>query len=141
MSALMTIDSVRRKDRSEEWSVILKRIDAEVYLPIYVGNYQAHLIRRELISPRPYYYDLNLEDINSLGIDTRFAKLDWVVIDSFLYNAFHARLQLEYRGSVCEIDYPVAKAIALAIRTNALIIVEEQVLKQAAIGVENAANH
>ena len=141
MFALMTIDSIRRKDRSEEWSVILKRIGEEVYLPIYVGNYQAHLIRWELISPRPYYYDLNLEDIDSMGIDTRFAKLDWVVIDSFLYNAFHARLQFEYRGSVCEIDYPVAKAIALAIRTNALMIVEEQVLKQAGIGVENAVNN
>jgi bifunctional DNase/RNase len=141
MSVLMKIDSVRRKDQSEEWAVILREIDEEVYLPIYVGNYQAHLIRRELISPRPYYYDLNLEDIDNMGIDTRFAKLDWVVIDSFLYNAFHAQLQLEYRGSICEIDYPVAKAIALAIRTNALIIVEEQVLEQAAIGVGNAVNH
>ena len=109
-------------------------------MPIYVGNYQAHLIRRELISPRPYYYDLYLKDLDSMGIVTRFAKLDWVVIDSFLYNTYHARLQLEYRGSFCEIDYPVAKAIALAIRTNALIIVEEQVLKQAAIGIENAVN-
>lgn len=139
MSALMTIDSVRRNDRSKDWSVILKRIDAEVYLPIYVGESQAHVIKRELISYRPDYHDLRLEDIDEMGIDTRFAKLESVTIDSFEDNNFRSKLQLLCRGTFYEIDYPLAKAIALSIRTKVPIIAEKQVLTKAAIAVGERA--
>ena len=140
MSALMEIDSLRRNNRSEEWSVILRISDSEVYLPIYVGKSQAHTIRRELISCRPEYQDLHLEDIDEMGIDTRFAKLESVNIDRFNGIIFNAKLRLVYRGSVHEIDYPVAKAVAISIRTKAPIMAEEEVLTKAAIRVENEVN-
>ena len=49
----MEIDSVRRYMRNDKWVVILKEQGAERYLPIYIGSYQADIIRRLLMREEP----------------------------------------------------------------------------------------
>ena len=129
----VTIDSVRRNLLSDEWALILKENGAERYLPIYVGPYQADIIKRELISPKPEYFDLRLETLGAAAdIDIRFTRLESVVINRFEDNVFHAKLIVAFQNNRQEVECPLPHAVAIGIRTHAPIFVDDQVLEQAA---------
>lgn len=129
----VTIDSVRRKLLSDEWALILRENGTERYLPIYMGPYQADIIKRELISPKAEYFDLCLETLGAAaGIDIRSARLESVVINRFEDNVFHAKLIVTFQNNRQEVKCALPQAVAIAIRTHAPIFVDGQVLEQAA---------
>lgn len=62
------------------------------------------------------------------------AKLSKVYIDKLENNTFHAKLALQRNGSEVIVDARPSDSIALALRADSPIFVEEEVLEQAGLG-------
>lgn len=99
------------------------------YLPIWVGPLEADAIAIKLQSTsvsRPLAHDFICSIIKALD-----ATLISIVINELRMDVFYAKTRLKYNGKIIEIDCRVGDAIAIAIRGNAPIFVEEEILKVA----------
>ena len=111
--------------------VILKDVSGNSVLPIWVGIYEANAIALEIekvSTQRPMTHDL----IKSLllGLNTGIKK---VVVNELKEDTFYALIWLERDGQVISIDSRPSDALALALRTDSPIYVEEDVLKNSKI--------
>ena len=107
--------------------VILKDPNGASVLPIWVGIYEANAIALEIekvSTPRPMTHDL-LKNL-LLGLETRVQK---VVVNELKEDTFYALIWLERDGQVMSIDSRPSDALALALRLDCPIFVEDQVLK------------
>jgi len=107
--------------------VILKDINGDAILPIWVGVYEANAIALEIEkvqTPRPMTHDLIKNVL--VGLHTVVKK---VVVTELKEDTFYALIWLERNGSTVTIDSRPSDALALALRTDAPIFVEEDVLK------------
>lgn len=107
--------------------VILKDPGSDAVLPIWVGIYEANAIALEIekvATPRPMTHDLIKNLL--LGLDTRVHK---VVVSDLREDTFYAVIWLERDGHIISIDSRPSDALALALRLDCPIYVEEQVLK------------
>ena len=118
--------------------VILKDVESEMVLPIWVGIFEANAIAIELektATPRPMTHDL-LRDI-ARGLNARVSK---VVVSELKDDTFYAVIWMEQEGETLTIDARPSDAIALALRFDCPIYVNRDVLassKVAAIGAQN----
>jgi uncharacterized protein len=111
--------------------VILKDINGAAVLPIWVGIYEANAIALEIekvSTPRPMTHDL----IKNLltGLETHVHR---VVVSDLRDDTFYAVIWLERDGQVISIDSRPSDALALALRVDCPIFVEDQVLKNSKI--------
>lgn len=107
--------------------VILKDVSGDSVLPIWVGIYEANAIALEIekvSTPRPMTHDL-LKNV-LLGLDTRVRK---VVVNDLRDDTFFALIWLERDGRVISIDSRPSDALALALRLDCPIFVDDEVLK------------
>jgi uncharacterized protein len=107
--------------------VILKDPGSDAVLPIWVGIYEANAIALEIekvATPRPMTHDLIKNLL--MGLDTRVHK---VVVSDLREDTFYAVIWLERDGHIISIDSRPSDALALALRLDCPIYVEEQVLK------------
>jgi len=107
--------------------VVLKDIQGNAILPIWVGIYEANAIALEIEkvqTPRPMTHDL-LRNV-LMGFDVRVQK---VVVTDLKDDTFYALIWVEHEGQVMTIDSRPSDALALALRVDCPIFVEEQVLK------------
>lgn len=107
--------------------VILKDLAGTQVLPIWVGIYEANAIALEIekvSTPRPMTHDL-LKNL-LLGLETGVQK---VVVSELKDDTFYAVIWLERDGDVISIDSRPSDALALALRVDCPIFVEEEVLK------------
>ena len=107
--------------------VILKDVNGDAVLPIWVGIYEANAIALEIekvSTPRPMTHDL----IKNLltGLDTRVHK---VVVNELREDTFYAVIWLDRDGELISVDSRPSDALALALRLDCPIYVEETVLK------------
>ncbi len=107
--------------------VILKDVNGNAVLPIWVGIYEANAIALEIekvSTPRPMTHDL----IKTLlhGLETQVHK---VVVSELKDDTFYALIWLERDGEVITVDSRPSDALALALRLDCPIYVEEAVLK------------
>jgi bifunctional DNase/RNase len=107
--------------------VILKDVGGDSVLPIWVGIYEANAIALEIekvTTPRPMTHDL----IKNLltGLDARVHK---VVVSELREDTFFAVIWLERNGTSVSIDSRPSDALALALRVDCPIFVEDDVLK------------
>lgn len=107
--------------------VVLKGVESETILPIWVGAYEANAIALEIekIAPqRPMTHDLLRNLILEMGCKARR-----VVINNLLNNTFYAQIELENKkGEIMTLDARPSDAIALALRLDCSIFVEQKVL-------------
>ena len=121
--------------------VILKDVSGNSVLPIWVGIYEANAIALEIekvTTLRPMTHDLIKSVL--LGLDTGIKK---VVVNELRDDTFYALIWLEQDGQVISIDSRPSDALALALRLDCPIYVEEEVLKSSKIAnttTEKAAN-
>ncbi len=128
------IDSVRVSLTNQQRIVILKQINEERYLPIWIGLYEAEAITialQEIQVARPQTHDLLKTLINALN-----ARLLQVEVISLSEDVFYGTLILEVDGSRKEVDCRPSDALALAARSEVPIMVSEDVMKQAGITPE-----
>ena len=107
--------------------VILKDVGSETVLPIWVGVYEANAIALEIekvTTPRPMTHDL-IKNVLT-GLDALVHK---VVVTELKEDTFFAVIWLERDGRVISIDSRPSDALAVALRMDCPIFVEEQVLK------------
>jgi bifunctional DNase/RNase len=108
--------------------IVLKGIDDETILPIWVGAYEANAIALEIekiAAPRPLSHDLLKNFI--LHIDLKLSK---VIISDLRNNTFFALLELTSpSGGVMVLDARPSDAIALALRMDCAIFVEQKVFE------------
>jgi len=107
--------------------VILKDIGGEQVLPIWVGIYEANAIALEIekvSTPRPMTHDL-LKNL-LIGLEAEVRK---VVVNDLRDDTFFAVIWLEREGQSISIDSRPSDALALALRVDCPIFVEDQVLK------------
>ena len=107
--------------------VVLKDLNGNAILPIWVGIYEANAIALEIekvTTPRPMTHDL-LKNL-LLGLETRVQK---VVVNELREDTFYALIWLERDGQMMSIDSRPSDALALALRVDCPIYVEDEVLK------------
>jgi bifunctional DNase/RNase len=107
--------------------VILKDVNGTAVLPIWVGIYEANAIALEIekvTTPRPMTHDL-LKNLLR-GLEAHVSK---VVVSDLRDDTFYALIWLEKDGEVMAIDSRPSDALALALRVDCPIYVEEEVLK------------
>ena len=127
----MVIDSIRTSLMNYQRVVILKEKAAERYLPIWIGPAEADAIAVKLQGatvPRPLSHDLLHSVISALG-----STLNSIVINDLRSDTFYAKIILNVDGGQMEIDSRPSDALALAVRTDSPIYVEESVLDRAGI--------
>ena len=111
--------------------VILKDVNGGSVLPIWVGIYEANAIALEIekvTTPRPMTHDLIKNLL--LGLETRVHK---VVVSDLRDDTFYAVIWLERDGQVISIDSRPSDALALALRVDCPIYVEDDVLKNSKV--------
>ena len=107
--------------------VILKDANSDTVLPIWVGIYEANAIALEIekvSTPRPMTHDL-IKNVLA-GLDTHVHK---VVVTELKEDTFYAVIWMERDGRTISVDSRPSDALALALRVDCPIFVEEEVLK------------
>jgi uncharacterized protein len=130
----VVIDSIRVSLMSQERIVVLKDINSDKYLPIWIGPCEADAITFELQeqpSKRPLTHDLLKATIREMG-----GHVSQILISDLRKDIFYARILVEVGGRQIEIDSRPSDAIALAVRVQAPIFVDERVMGEAAIAKE-----
>ena len=121
--------------------VLLKETESETVLPIWVGIYEANAIALEIekvATPRPMTHDL-LRNL-LVGLEATVIK---VVVTELREDTFYAVIWLDRGGEIISIDSRPSDAIALALRMDCPIYVEDEVLKsskQAAAATDNVSS-
>jgi bifunctional DNase/RNase len=116
--------------------VILKDVGGNAVLPIWVGVYEANAIALEIekvATPRPMTHDLIKNLL--MGLNTSVQK---VVVSELKEETYYALIWLEQDGHSISVDSRPSDALALALRLDCPIFVEEDVLKTSKVA-NNAA--
>lgn len=109
--------------------VVLEDMKSEKMLPIWIGVFEANAIALKLENintPRPMTHDLLTNFMNELDI-----SIQKIVVNDVRDNTFYALIYYYRNNQVEAIDSRPSDAIALALRQNAPIFVEEEVVKKA----------
>ncbi len=118
--------------------IILKDVNSETMLPIWVGAYEANAIALEIekIAPqRPMTHDLLRNLIVEMG-----ASVERVVITELRDNTFFAVIEMRtLDGTAMMLDSRPSDAIALALRADSPIYVDMEVIRSSRNTVENEA--
>ena len=125
------IDSIRVSLMSEHRVVVLKAIDQELFLPIWIGPYEAEAIAirlKEVDISRPLTHDLLNNVIGEMGGD-----ISHILVNELQDDTFYALIGVKLDGRLLEIDSRPSDAIALAVRSGAKIFVSEDVMERASI--------
>jgi len=108
--------------------IILKDVQSDTMLPIWVGAYEANAIALEIekiAPPRPMTHDLLRNLIVELGV-----QVDRVVVTSLRDNTFFAAIEMRNsEGDRMVLDSRPSDAIALALRADCPIYVDMEVIK------------
>lgn len=107
--------------------VVLKDVAGDTVLPIWVGIYEANAIALEIekvVTPRPMTHDLIKNVLTGLE-----AQVHKVVVNELRDDTFFAVIWLERDGSVISVDSRPSDALALALRVDCPIFVDDEVLK------------
>jgi len=111
--------------------VVLKDVQGQAILPIWVGVFEANAIALEIEkvqTPRPMTHDL-LKNV-LLGLEVRVQK---IVVNDLRDDTFYALIWVERDGQMMTIDSRPSDALALALRMDCPIYVDELVLKNSKV--------
>lgn len=115
--------------------VLLKTVEGNRFLPIWIGHAEASAILMTLQdtkSPRPMTHDLLVNLVAGLH-----AEVARVTITELRDATFHAMIRLSTSGEDVELDCRPSDAIAVAVRTGSPIYAADAVLDENAIEFEH----
>ena len=130
----LEIESIRVRRETQQRAVVLRVKDSDLYLPIFIGHFEVEAIRLKLMDvevQRPMTHDLLGSIIGNLG-----ATVKGVVVSELKDDTFFAKILVDFRGNVIEIDSRPSDALALAVRSGSPIFAEDSVVEMAAITLE-----
>jgi len=115
--------------------VLLKAVDSNKFLPIWIGHPEAAAILMKLqgaSTPRPMTHDLLCDMLGELDVTCK-----QVSVTELRENTFFASITISMNGSELEIDSRPSDAIALAVRTQAPIFAADDVIDESSIEFEH----
>jgi len=124
----MKVEGLLFDPRSNMYILLLKEIDGDGTLPIWIGKPEADSIALALgkvVTPRPLTHDLIKNIVDGLKI-----KLAKVIVTDIMDNTYYALVCLSDGGKETFIDSRPSDAVAVALRTNAPIFVEEGIMER-----------
>jgi bifunctional DNase/RNase len=127
----LVIESIRVSLMNYQRVVILKEKAGDRYLPIWIGPAEADAISLKLQGvsvPRPLTHDLLLSLVDTLG-----ASFESIIISDIVSDTFYGKVVLNISSQLTEIDCRPSDALALAVRANSPIFVDETVLDRAGL--------
>ncbi len=127
----VVIDSVRVSLTNQQRIVLLRELEVERYLPIWIGPYEAESITislQEIEIARPQTHDLLIETL-----EKTHARLTRVEVIALRGDIFYGNLVLESGGEIILIDARPSDSIALAVRAHVPILVARDILDTAGI--------
>ena len=113
--------------RTQQHVVVLRELDGVRVLPIWIGPSEAVAIQRLVTQeafPRPLTHDLI-----ALVLEGLKAKVARIVIADLREGTFYATIIIEREGGLLSIDARPSDSIAVALRTQATILVNEELLQ------------
>jgi hypothetical protein len=122
----VVIDSIRVSLISQQRIVILREVDADRYLPIWIGIYEAEAIAlalQDVEVARPLTWDL-LKNIFTI-MDARILRVE---VTSLHDDTYYGNIVAEVDGRNIDIDSRPSDAIALAVRAHVPILVSRPIL-------------
>ena len=131
MEVEMKIRGLMVDPSTQQPIVILKDAKGDMVLPIWVGLFEASAIALEVektSSPRPMTHDLLRNLIHGLN-----ARVDRVVVSELRDDTFFAVIWIEQDGEMVTIDARPSDALALALRSDCPIFVDDSVLRTAKV--------
>jgi bifunctional DNase/RNase len=130
----VVIDSIRVSLISQQRIVILREVDADRYLPIWIGIYEAEAIAlalQEVEVARPLTWDL-LKNIFTM-MDARILRVE---VTSLHDDTYYGNIVVEFDGRNLDIDSRPSDAIALAVRAHVPILVSKPILDSVGVTPE-----
>jgi len=127
----VVIDSIRVSLMNQQRIVILRELEAERYLAIWIGVYEAEhltIALQDVEVSRPLTYDLFTNVIESLN-----AEVSHIEVVSLRDETFYGNVVLNVNGSVINIDSRPSDAMNLAVRSDVPILVSREVMDSAGI--------
>lgn len=106
--------------------IILQDVNSDTLLPIWVGIFEANAIALQIEKvdpPRPMTHDLMKSILGHLSVD-----IDKIVITELRDSTFYALIHLNVEGKTVMVDSRPSDAIALALRTDSPIFVDDDVI-------------
>jgi hypothetical protein len=130
----VVIDSIRVSLMSQQRIVILREVNAERYLPIWIGVYEAEAITialQEVEVARPLTHDLLKNIFNVL--DARIIRVE---VSALKDDTFFGNVVAEVNGRTLNVDARPSDALNLAVRAHVPILVARPVMDSAGITPE-----
>lgn len=127
----VVIDSIRVSLMSQQRIVILREVNAERYLPIWIGVYEAEAITialQEVEVARPLTHDLLKNVFATLN-----ARILRVEVSSLRDDTFFGNIVLEVNGTTLDVDSRPSDALNIAVRAHVPIMVSQAVMDSAGI--------
>lgn len=124
----MKIEGMLFDPRSNMYILLLKEVDGNGTLPIWIGKPEADSIALALgkvETPRPLTHDLIKNIADSLKV-----RITKIIITEILDNTYYALVCLNDGKRETMVDSRPSDAVAVALRVNAPIFVEETILEQ-----------
>lgn len=125
----MIVESVRASFTTQDRLVMLRERHSDRYLPIRIGQFEAFFIAvalQKVATPRPLTPDLLKSVVQQLG-----ARITQIVVTDLIDETFYARVIMDLQGRHIEVDARPSDAIALAVRSQVPIYVEDSVMARA----------
>jgi bifunctional DNase/RNase len=125
------IDSVRVHLMTPQRLVVLKQLDSERYLPIWVGPYEAEAITvalQEVEMVRPLTHDL-LKNVFG-AFNAHITRIEIVKLQNEI---FYGSIVADLNGTEIHVDSRPSDAIALSVRAHVPILVNVTVMDEAGI--------
>ena len=130
----LEIESIRVRQETQQRAIVLRVKDSDLFLPIFVGHFEVEAIRLKLMDvevQRPMTHDLLDDVIGNLG-----GSVKSIVVSELRDDTFYAKILVDYNNTIIEIDSRPSDAIALAVRTNAPIYAEDDVVDKAGVNLD-----
>ncbi len=127
----VVIDSIRVSLMSQQRIVILRERNAERYLPIWIGIYEAESITialQEVEVARPLTHDLLRNVFRELN-----ASIQRVEVVSLRDDTFFGNIVVNVNDQVLNIDSRPSDALAIAVRAHVPVLVAKSVMDSAGI--------
>ena len=130
----LEIESIRVRQETQQRAVVLKVKDSDLYLPIFIGQFEVEAIRFKLMGvevQRPMTHDLLGSVIADLG-----GSIHSIVVSELKNDTFFAKIVIDSNGTLIEIDARPSDALALAVRSEAPIYAEDEVVEKAGVSLD-----
>jgi bifunctional DNase/RNase len=130
----VVIDSVRVSLTNQQRIVILREVNTERYLPIWIGPYEAEAITialQDIEVARPQTHDL-LKNV-LIAMNAHLVRVEVVNLKD---DVFYGSLIVEVNGNTLEIDSRPSDALAMAVRAHVPILASREIMETAGIKPE-----